>query len=179
MFLHLETYNLLMHQLSHHFFQSSPKCVRHRSNLILRNLDLYIQSLAREHQLEYTRYADDLTLSSATTNCKVGSILEKIRQRTKREGFCIHPQKTRVMRRSSRQEVTGIVVNEKPNIDRETLLQFRAFLHCLDKKGPQKAYWNGKTRLFDKAFGFASFVTMIDNKKGNAWMKQVRKIAKK
>ena len=112
------------------------------SNLVMRNADLYIQSLATKNEMVYTRYADDITLSTADSDCKIGSILGSIGQRLKREGFVVHPKKTRIMRKTARQEVTGIVVNEKLSVDRTTLMNFRAFLHCLEHQGPEKAYWH-------------------------------------
>ena len=37
--------------------------------------------------------------------------------------------KTRVLRRSTRQLVTGVVVNDRPGIDRQTVRRLRAMLH--------------------------------------------------
>ena len=57
------------------------------------------------------------------------------------EGFTIHPDKTRAMRKNGRQEVTGIVVNEKLSIDRKTLKRFRALLFQIEKDGPTDKKW--------------------------------------
>jgi hypothetical protein len=42
-----------------------------------------------------------------------------------------------VLRRGGQQEVTGVVVNDKPGVDRETLRRFRALLHQVEKSGPE------------------------------------------
>ena len=84
------------------------------------------------------------------------------------EGFVIHPDKISVQRRGRRQEVTGIVVNERPAVPRVELRKFRALLHHLEKDGPDGKTW-GTARDGDvlaAALGFASFVAMVDPAKG-------------
>ena len=63
----------------------------------------------------YTRYADDLVLSSdAYLRAPVTAIAEIARD----EGFRVNAAKTRVMGRGRRQTVTGVVVNARPNVPR-------------------------------------------------------------
>ena len=78
----------------------------------------------------------------------------------------MHPEKTRVLRRGRQQEVTGVVVNDKPGVDRETLRRFRALLHQLEKSGPEGKKWNGSTDVIASAVGFANYVAMVDPAKG-------------
>jgi len=51
-------------------------------------------------------------------------------------GFTLNRRKTRLQKLTSRQTVTGIVTNQKLNVDREYKLKLRAQLHTLDPPGP-------------------------------------------
>ena len=50
----------------------------------------------------------------------VGRLLKSVRTIVNAEGLHEHPRKTRVMRRGSRQEVTGVVVNARPTVSAQT-----------------------------------------------------------
>lgn len=108
------------------------------SNLISGPLDIRLTSLAKKYKLYYTRYADDLSFSSSITEFPsniakvvdneviVGSSLKKI---VEKQGFKINNKKTRLQYKNSRQEVTGLVVNEKINIRKEYRDKARILWH--------------------------------------------------
>lgn len=115
------------------------------SNLIAHILDVRLAKLARRYGLHYTRYADDLTFStnSRTFPTEVaapdenghwaaGNALEKA---IVRAGFALNPKKTRMQLKQSRQDVTGIVVNEKVNIRSEYHREARAKCDHLFRTG--------------------------------------------
>ncbi|HEX6903310.1 MAG TPA: retron Ec67 family RNA-directed DNA polymerase/endonuclease [Thermoanaerobaculia bacterium] len=129
--------------------QGSP-CSPIISNLVANLLDMRLVKLASKVGCTYSRYADDLTFS---TNKKAfptaiavrveaedaaahvwlpGEELRKVIERT---GFQINAAKTHLMYRSSRQSVTGLVVNEKINIRWEYRHNVRAMVHSLVKTG--------------------------------------------
>ena len=95
------------------------------------------------------------------------------------EGLTIHPEKTRVLRKSQQQEVTGVVVNQKLNIDRATLKSFRATLHHIEKDGLAGKQWGQSQDLLKAIEGFANFVLMVNPDKGNQYLAQVQRIKKK
>ncbi len=138
------------------------------TNALCRRLDRRIAGWATRHGFLYTRYADDLTLSTKDGAARIGSCLAFLRRVTAAEGFCVHPDKVRVVRRGRRQEVTGIVVNERPAVPRVELRKFRALLHRLEKDGPAGARWGTASGadVLPAALGFASFVAMVDPAKG-------------
>ncbi|MGK9173291.1 reverse transcriptase family protein [Yokenella regensburgei] len=142
------------------------------SNIICRRLDSRLQAMARKLGFVYTRYADDMTFSSAQSTANVQQLLWRCRQIVKDEGFTLHPAKTRVMRKSQKQEVTGIVVNEKPSLDRKTLKRFRALLFQIAKDGTEGKRW-GAGELMASLEGYANFVAMVAPEKGIALQKQV------
>ncbi len=83
----------------------------------------------------YTRYADDLTFSGAGEFSRravrfaafIGTIV-------KAEGYRINLQKTRMAGRGSRQQVVGVVVNQRPALPRARYDALRAMLHnCIEK----------------------------------------------
>lgn len=108
------------------------------SNLIASNLDISLNRLARRHRCTYTRYVDDITFSTNRHifSNEIGSPTEDItgawvagdelRYRVQKCGFSINPVKTRMQLRWSRQDVTGLVVNEKVNIPREYIKSVRS-----------------------------------------------------
>lgn len=135
------------------------------TNAICRRLDHRLAGLARKHGYTYTRYADDLTFSGADTSA-IHRILRSVAGIVTEEGFLLHPNKTRVMRKSSRQEVTGVTVNERPNISREELRLLRAILHNARKYGLASQNRSGHPNFRSHLQGRIAFVSMIDPQRG-------------
>lgn len=138
------------------------------TNALCRRLDRRVAGYASRHALVYTRYADDLTLSSKSVDARVGACLAFLRKVVAAEGFTIHPDKIRVVRRGRRQEVTGVVVNDRPGVPRDVLRKFRALLFQIDKDGPAGKTWGAGGDVLTSALGFASYVAMVDRAKGEA-----------
>jgi RNA-directed DNA polymerase len=136
------------------------------TNVLCRRLDRRIQGWAKKHGFTYTRYADDLTVSSKDKAAPVGKMLAFLRRVTAAEGFAIHPDKVRVVRKGRRQEVTGVVVNERPGVPRDELRKFRALLYQIDKDGPAGKKWGTGGDVLTSALGFAAYVAMVDRAKG-------------
>lgn len=114
------------------------------SNLIGNILDIKILRLAQKYKLNYSRYADDITLS---TNMKdfpqeiaylknskwiVGEKLESIIIKSK---FKINHKKTRLYLKSNRQEVTSLTVNQKVNINKNYYRYTRAMVNSYCRDG--------------------------------------------
>ena len=145
------------------------------TNLICRRLDARLSGVAAKFGMTYTRYADDLTFSGddAEHGPVVGKLLWQVRQIIKDEKFVVHPAKTRVQRKGARREVTGIVVNEKPNIARKKLRRFRAVLHQIDRNGPAGKTWGNGGRLFPALHGYAAHVNLVRPDLGPKLLAQV------
>ncbi len=149
------------------------------SNLICRKLDKRMNGIANTLGFTYTRYADDMTFS-ANGYQNINKILYWVKKITKDEGFILHPQKTRIMKRGSCQEVTGVVVNEKPSINKKELKNFRALLYQIETEGLEGKSWHGKSEnLVAVIWGYANFIKMVDAKKGAKYMTQVKAIMEK
>jgi retron-type reverse transcriptase len=150
------------------------------TNLLCRRLDRRLTKMAGALGFTYTRYADDLTFSaSGDSVSQTGEVLLRLRSIVAHEGFYIHPDKTRVLRRGRRQEVTGIVVNAKPNIPRDTLRRFRATLFQIEKDGPKDKRWGVGRDVIASIRGFANYVQMVNPEKGTELLAQVERIIAK
>ncbi|QMI06131.1 reverse transcriptase family protein [Citrobacter sp. RHB25-C09] len=145
------------------------------SNIICRRLDSRLHAMAHKLGFAYTRYADDMTFSCADNRGNVQQLLWRCKQIVQDEGFRVHPQKTRVMRKPQQQQVTGIVVNEKPSLDRKTLKRFRALLFQIAKDGMEGKRW-GPGELMASIEGYANFVALVAPGKGIPLQKQVTDI---
>jgi len=90
------------------------------TNLVCRKLDKRMFGIADSLDFTYTRYADDMTFSS-NDYLKINKMMYWIKGIVKEEGFILHPKKTKIMKKGSRHEVTGVVVNEKLSVNRKEL----------------------------------------------------------
>lgn len=116
-----------------HLPQGSPASPA-LANLCAFRLDIRLEGLARKLGATYTRYADDLTFSGPRH--LAGSFLEWVPVIALEEGFEVNHRKTSLMRASRRQSVTGIVVNQRPNVKRRDYDILKATLHNCARHGP-------------------------------------------
>ncbi len=151
------------------------------SNLLCRALDRRLMGLAKKYGFTYTRYADDLTFSGSKEALgHIGKILFGTEYIVTKEGFVLHPDKTRVMKKGRQQEVTGLVVNDRLSVDRKSLKKFRALLHQAGKTGLSGKSWNGSRtdkQLLRSMLGYANFVAMVIPEKGAGLKEQAKGIA--
>lgn len=98
------------------------------SNICCEKLDSDLKDFSVKHKLSYSRYADDITFSGYRRifNDKFFSDLGKIVG--KKHHFRIKKTKTRIQKRNNRQEVTGVVVNDKLNVNRTYVRNLRALI---------------------------------------------------
>jgi retron-type reverse transcriptase len=120
--------------------QGSP-CSPILTNIICRNLDRKLLGLAKRFNLRYTRYADDITFSSDYNVFKEsGEFMEEFTRIIAEQGFEINDNKTRLQKSGQRQEVTGLVVNQKANIAKEYYRDIRSLLYIWKRYGQNQAY---------------------------------------
>jgi len=106
------------------------------ANLCAFSLDLRLEGLAWRFGARYSRYADDIVFSGPQGLARERRALHGWVQAIARaEGFELHPRKTREMPQHCRQQVTGVVVNERPNLERGAYDLLRAQLHRLAATG--------------------------------------------
>lgn len=111
------------------------------TNMICDKLDFYLSRLAKRFNMKYTRYADDITFSSMHyVYGKGGKFMLELERIIKEQGFVINESKTRLQKKGDRQEVTGIIVNEKPNVTQNYVRDIRNILYMWDRYGYNVAY---------------------------------------
>jgi len=137
------------------------------SNLVTRKFDARLGGIARKLGFTYTRYADDLTFSGAAELTKMtGYLLARIRHIAEDEHFAVNETKTRVQRPSMAQVVTGIVVNQRPNVPRKTMRRMRAILHRAKKEGLAAQNRNQDANFEARIGGMISYIHMVNPDKG-------------
>jgi RNA-directed DNA polymerase len=129
------------------------------ANIIAWRMDRRLDGLARKYGFCYTRYADDLTFSGDDMHAahrirrQAGRIIQE-------ERFELHPQKTRIYRRSSRQIVTGLVVNDQASMPRTVRRRMRAILHNARTTGLEAQNRNGHRRFSAYLKGMIGLIHM-------------------
>lgn len=138
------------------------------ANLVCFSLDRRLAGLGRAVQATYTRYADDLTFSGGAEFrlASADAVLRGIRRVVTDESFVVNPAKTRVQSRSERQIVTGVVVNERPNVTRRQYDQLRAVLHEARTRGPAAANREGHPDFRAHLTGRVEWVTSLNHGRG-------------
>lgn len=117
------------------------------SNIICYKMDKKLAYLARKNRCVYTRYADDITFSTNSDKFPSQIAYEQFNEVVLSNklidiinggydtGFRINTTKTRLSKKMMRQEVTGITVNEKLNLNKKYIKSIRAMLHSIKVVG--------------------------------------------
>jgi retron-type reverse transcriptase len=153
--------------------QGAPTSPR-LSNLVNYRLDARLSALAARRRMHnprtgnsieyrdinatYTRYADDITFSFPTDDpSSIRYVIRVTRHIVEQEGYELHlRKKLRIRRRHDRQEVTGLVVNERVNLSRATRRWLRAIEHRVASGQPatltpaQLAGWRALRTMIDR-----------------------------
>ncbi len=110
------------------------------TNIVCSRLDWRLSKLARRFDLRYSRYADDITFSGMSNIFhEDGAFVKELCQFIEKEGFRINEAKTRTNSYYQRQEVTGLTINEKPNVTHKYVKQIRTMLHNWETSGYETA----------------------------------------
>lgn len=111
------------------------------TNMICDKLDHRLGGLARRFGLNYTRYADDITFSSMHNVFQENSDFRKELVRIiSDQRFVINDKKTRLQKRGSRQEITGIIISDRLNVSQKYVRDIRNILYMWEKYGYSVAY---------------------------------------
>lgn len=135
--------------------QGAPTSPR-LSNLVNYALDAKLDRIVRDGDGHYSRYADDLTFSyDKIDEGTLGWLIQSTRDVCAQFGYRLNRRKTRIMRRHQRQQVTGLVVNDKVALPRETRRRLRAIEHQQRTRGES-------TLSESQLAGWQAFRSMIE-----------------
>ena len=108
---------------------SASPCI---SNLVMCPFDDYMGGWCEEQGIRYSRYCDDMTFSG-DFDCEM--VLYKVRGFLSATGFTLNEKKTCIAAAGQQQTVTGIVVNEKPQVSRAYRKKIRQEIYYCRKFG--------------------------------------------
>ena len=149
------------------------KCSSLIGNQVLRHLDKRLHCLALLHDLRYSNYGDEITVSGRIRAVKLKKLLERI---IEQEGFVVNPQKIKVRYQHERQELAGIVVNKKPSVGRDRYRDLRATLHNCLKYGPASQNRESHPKFKFHLLGRIGYVRNINRRLGERLLGEYRKI---
>ena len=111
------------------------------TNIVCQRLDFLLTGVANRFGLKYSRYADDITFSSMHNVYQPeGEFLKELHRIIIEQGFHIKESKTRLQKEGYRKEVTGLLVNEKANVQQRYIKQLRMWLYYWERYGYERAY---------------------------------------
>lgn len=148
-------------------FPTSPML----ANIVMRGFDQTMINFCKEHNVVYTRYADDLAFSSKELDKH--ELKDLIQTKAYRllwaYGFKPNVKKTIWKGKSGCMKICGVVVNVKTSIKRREVRLFRAKVHHAIVKNKDKT-----TKAELRALkGWASYLMAIDHDKGQKYMDQL------
>ncbi len=149
-----------------HLPQGSPASPA-LANLCCFRFDCRLAGLARSLNSIYTRYADDLAFSGDRDfNRKADRIHVQVGAIALEEGFQLNSKKTRIMRASVSQRLTGMVVNQHPNIQRREYDILKAILYNCHRYGHQSQNRDGHQDFRAYLGGRVSWVETVNPERG-------------
>lgn len=148
------------------------------TNIICKRLDKRINNLCSNIDAQYTRYADDITISSDSTD--LSKYLHLIELILKDEGFKVNKSKTRVQLSKNRQVVTGLVVNKKLSVPNETKRYLRQQIYFCKTYGVTdhlKRTNNTHSNFKEHLYGVAFFIKMVEEDIGKRFLDDLNSIS--
>lgn len=152
------------------------------SNLVMKRFDERIGKWCGERGINYTRYCDDMTFSGGKAVLNAKEITQLVSRALWKMGFKLNMKKTTLIGSSQRQQVTGIVVNEKAQISSKQRREIRQEIYYCEKYGvSQSLFFKGADitpeKYINSLLGRISFALQIDP--ADVKMHEYFKVAKK
>jgi RNA-directed DNA polymerase len=137
------------------------------ANLACFRLDRRLTGLPATLDASYTRYADDLTISGSTRTLRGAAWLRQaIAEVAREEGFTVNRRKSALATRAGRQQVCGIVVNDRPNVPRAEYDLLRAVLHNAARLGPTSQNRAGRPDFRAHLLGRVAWIEQLNPARG-------------
>ena len=116
---------------NNHLTQGSPTSP-YISNLVMKEFDEELGNWCNLRNISYTRYSDDMTFSG---QFNPSELIVKVRKMLYKLGLSLNNDKIHIIHKSSRQNVTGIVVNEKMQVNIKYRNKIRQEIYYIKKFG--------------------------------------------
>lgn len=147
------------------------------SNLVNIRLDKRLYYFAKSIGGDYTRYADDITISS---NIRLEKYVKVVKDILKDEGYIINSKKTRIKNSGQKQEVTGLIVNKKVAVDKKIKKELDQAIYFIKRYGlldHMKRINCDRTKYKEHLFGLAYFVKMVEPNQGVKYLKELNNLS--
>ena len=135
------------------------------SNLVMRKFDYIIGKWCKKHNINYTRYSDDMTFSMNEYNKE---LIRFVRVNLYKYGLELNNEKICLINNSSQQKITGIVVNNKIQVDSKYRKTIRQEVYYINKYGIdehiKRINIEDKKKYLDSLFGRIQFVLCVDSR---------------
>lgn len=149
------------------------------SNYVVTQMDYELSDIAESNNCRYTRYADDLTFSSSAPI----TIFSMVKEIVEKYQFSLNEKKTKLSRRSQKQEVTGLTINNGVHVPKKYRHDIWRELHFCEKHGvvPHIAHINqrnGTCRGLYKQWllGRIMYVRSVDKECGQRMLEEFNKL---
>ncbi|EPD92519.1 retron St85 family RNA-directed DNA polymerase [Paenibacillus sp. HGH0039] len=147
------------------------------SNILCQRMDKRLLALAKKMNADYSRYADDITMSGDEN---VRQYIETIKSIIINEGFDINYKKLRLQTDNNMQEVTGLIVNEDVKVKRKYKKRLEQHIYYCKKFGVyshlKKIESESKSYFKEYLYGIANFIKMIEPDEGLEFLKKLDEI---
>ncbi|WAC28567.1 reverse transcriptase domain-containing protein [Ancylobacter sp. SL191] len=118
------------------------------SNIVTYKLDRSLTEFCKQHKIMYSRYADDISLSSyripsalfklgdpPSGRLSIDQLSAEFLAILSQNGFSLNPEKLWLSKRRDRKLVTGLIVNKFVNIERKYIRNVRSSIFRVEKLG--------------------------------------------
>lgn len=155
------------------------------TNIVCQRLDYLLSGVAKRFGLKYSRYADDITFSSMhNVYQQDGEFLKELQRIIAEQNFHIKESKTRLQKDGYRKEVTGLLVNDKVNVQQRYIKQLRMWLYYWETYGYERAYKyflqkyisnkghvkNGNPDMPNVIAGKLDYLKMVKGEENKLWL---------
>lgn len=124
------------------------------SNLVCRELDAQLAKLAKQHQLAYSRYSDDMAFSTTGSfdRDRAGKFISHVEDLLLGAGFIVHRRKTRISPPGARKLLLGLLIDQDvPRLTRSYKANVGTHLRGIEKFGLAN---HARHRDFHSVIGF-------------------------
>lgn len=136
------------------------------TNLICYGMDIELEGiLERIPGSTITRYADDVTISFDDKDY-IPKALAEIKHILLKHGFRVNNKKVKICRYYQRQQITGVVVNSKLNVPKQSWKNLRAALH-------QKANVSISEKTQQQLRGQIEWLRSLNPEKGTKYLEKL------
>ena len=144
------------------------------ANLVMRTMDRRIWGYARHNNLHYSRYGDDLAISGDVMDA--GQVLWTVLRIIADEGFTVHPDKTKIMYSHQRQQLAGLVVNDRPRVGRVAYDNLRALLHNAIRTGAHAQNRDDHPRFREHVYGKIAWIAATSSSRRNTLLAMAERV---